>query len=652
MHSFIKPSTGDARRFEHQCLALFRRRFDADDAAFYSHSAYGQHGIDILLTHTKDGRRQRVVIQCKHVKSLKWSIFANDFKRALVEFAPRCDTEPDLHFILATTADMVNPKKLDPEAEKACNQFYETQRPAAAGRVRYWWYSWPDLVNIVEREAAVRAAFPPFPSRDRSPSNQVLELVERIRTALRTDDLRGVDAFIDTYVNKSQPQAAGHAHAPYAWVPTDALHDLVRLCIRAGDFDRASRVLETALGTFPLDAGLLLAELRSTRMLTACPYDQLQLPMLFRQDVMAVMADKVALLAPRILTAIGDVDEQLALALWVVSYADDPHLAARGLQRALALVRQAWPAKVPVPQRSGQHAIIRGRFATIYGVVAAAPALGDAHLDAQRLAGALASAYVYIRRLHAERFGQAFIADVDPADGWTHIPSLDYKHVVNFFSSLDEVHREVVRLQLPEFFAEGRGREVDTSALQNVFEGAPRLGHFQYACTSKLLLLDCAARAERARFRQLKNACVGADVSLVTTHHALERLARVKYNHARTMADSMQDGSADKAMSDAIGFVMANVVRLEVDIPHAPASPVLSRAAYVNLRDDFARSTTATLQMCRDRRLPFISATGEESQRAEDYGIQQLLTYWLPLPDSKPPSNPATYGDFSPPGFR
>lgn len=651
MHSFTKPASGHSRTFEHQCLAIFRRRYDADDAAFYGNSS-GQRGIDIRLTYVRNGKRQRVVIQCKHVESLSWSTVGKDFKNALAWFAPRTDIDPDLHFIVATTADTVGTPKLDARAKAFCKNFYKTQRPAAAGRVEYTWYSWQDLVNIVERDPAVRAVFPPFPASDRPPSNQVLELIEWIRTALRTDDLRRVDAFIDSHLNSRQSQADGHDTATYAWVPTDALHDLVRLCMRAGDFGRAARVLDTALGIFPLDASLLLAELRSRRVLSACPNDQHQPPMLFRRDVMEVMADKVALLAPRILTAIGDVDAQLTIALWIVSYASEPELAARGLQRALALVRQAWPAEVPVPRRGEFHAVVRGRFKSAHGVLFTPPPFEETHAEARRLAAALATAYVYIRRLHAERFGQEASAAVEAADGWTDMPGLDHKHVAYFFSNLDEVHREIVRSTLPELYAEGRGRELDPSALQNASVGTPTLSHSQYACTAKLLLLDCAARVERARFESLRLARNGAGVSLVTTHHSLERLARVQFNHARTMADHVQDASTDKTMSAAIKFVMTKVVRLEIDMRHPPAAPLISRPAYVNLGDDFARSTTPTLQMCRDRKLPLISATGEEWQRAQDYGVQQLLIYWLPPSNPGQASSATPYGHMPVPGFR
>lgn len=136
MPALQKPSDLSGKQFENMCLVIFERHFEADDANFYGSNRYGQNGIDLTMANRKAGASGRVVVQCKDRPQLSWSNFSEDFKAAINKFGPRADDDPDLLYILATTAPATDTSDIDKKAKLAKEQLREKDPTLDTKRLR------------------------------------------------------------------------------------------------------------------------------------------------------------------------------------------------------------------------------------------------------------------------------------------------------------------------------------------------------------------------------------------------------------------------------------------------------------------------------------------------------------------------------------
>jgi tetratricopeptide (TPR) repeat protein len=264
MPSLQKPSDPSGGQFESQCLIIFEHHFDAKDANFYGRSGVEQNGVDITLTTHKEGRREKVVIQCKDRHELHWSDFSSDFRQALITFAPRAESDPDLFYILATTVLRENTADILKKIGLAKEQLSKENPSLDLNRVKHEVFGWERIQLIVAAKPRLQEIFCDTPrAADCSSSKQLNDLVRSIAQAKTTMNLRFARDALAIYRSRKPPVDQDD----YQWVPTAMMSDLLDIFLRAGDFEQADKLLDAALGADPLRAGYLLAHLRTRRVL-------------------------------------------------------------------------------------------------------------------------------------------------------------------------------------------------------------------------------------------------------------------------------------------------------------------------------------------------------------------------------------------------
>lgn len=622
------------REFEHLCLVLFERDFNAPDANFYSANVFGQDGIDIRLTTTKGNMPARVVIQCKATRSLEWANFSSDLERALNTFARKSVGEGRIfRFIVATTAEIENTRKFD-AAKDALIQ--DLSLGDIADRIDFQVYTGPRLQTMAEHNLELRELFyrPQRPA-DVQMSQDLIRLNVRLRRHVDRNEFADALSALNAYLRAAKPSEP----EKFNWVPTVLFDQLAYLTLGAGDFERAKRLLNAALGADPLDSRYLLGYLRAHRVLHAAPWHNVPGAHMFEQPPeIPSPEDDVEVMAPQLLGALGETDRQLTLALWVVSYARQLDLAEQGLNRALGLVAQAWPDDLQRLDKDAHYVLSE-----------------EGHLDRtprprvkRRLpassehlrACALALGYIYIRRVHAERFGFESVQRVENAhDGWpAAIEGISLNDSTTFFSSLKPLCQHALSTYLPSLLAEGAGREFGRDHINIITRSAPqRLERATYAATPEFLLRDCEDRLVGHRVEELAHAGrFGTGATIVISHLGVERLVKVQLGERLGLSD-IRNADQSKALVDAIADILKRIRRCELagDERYSGPQPAFeSRPCYANFADGKpVTSRRASIELARSKSMAFLASSAVEYNLAgtELPPADRHLVYWKPV---------------------
>lgn len=632
MSRLAKPDGLQWRDFEALCLILLEHDFDAPDANFYGRRGVGQNGIDIRMTTMKGGVSAQVVVQCKAMKSVSWSDFADDFEAAIRAFASEAlEVARDLRFIVATTADGVNQEPIDKHKTKLLQKL---GMEADANRIHLEIYTWPKLESIAEKnEALHRLFFVQDRPADKFPTQVLNQLVARL--ALYSQDKLLSNAFdeLKRYMRMEKPEAADKFH----WAPTALFDPLADVFLAAGDFHNASRLLSTALGTNPLNAKYLLGYLRAQRVLHAVPIDNCRRNYPFEQpETQRPAADEVEEMGEQLLRARGDIDIQLTLALWVVSYAPKQALADAGLRRALGLVTQAWPDGVARLERDASYTV------TDEGYIVKLPdayPLGSAALEVKLRACALAVAYMYARALYTARFDSDACASVEHAFGswpWCEIEDVTGEDPFLFFARMAPACSNAVQTYLPSFYVEASGREFDPLPGDPYgLPFPPPFGSSIYVTTPEFLLHDSVGGLVERRIAEFQRAgFMGQEATILISHLGLERLARAQLGFTLKFVTQGQMGQCAGPVVTAIGSILARVVRQEFS-PHYPHGrpSFASDPSYENFgKQRLGDSLDASLELSRRKSAPFLAVSANELAFAgsELSSKIQRFAYWKP----------------------
>lgn len=625
-----KPSDPSGRTFESQCLVIFESHFDADDANFYGRSGEGQNGIDLRLTNRKDGVYERVVIQCKDMRELYWSNFRDAFKQALRTFAPRLATDPDLFYIVATTAPVVGTKHIETGVAEAIAELSAEDPRLDLTRVRHEIFTWNRIELLVENSPRLRKVLPrDAREADSVRSKKLADLARNLRLANQSRNLRAGKAALAFY--RANAKVAEDDN--YNWVPTDTLDEMVPLFLNAGDFEQAEKVLDVALGINPLDAGYLLGHLRARRVLTSFEYDN-------RETIFATttrkglksVSEEVELVASDLLNAIGHIDEQLALALWMVTYARSPEVADAGLRRGRSLTSLAWPENVTRLADGDSY------FLTSPGYLcrdADMPSLLPKICKSSLYASTLACVYGYIRLVHACRFGYPHTKAVEhDLGGWPRcLRGLDSGDVNFYFSALQSFPLTLVREHFPSIYAEGLNREFLWPVADELV--ARRWGALEdsrYGCSAAFLLRDCANGLLEQRINELAaGGFLGKGTALVISHLALERLARVHIALELTMHDLNCQLADEKRLLTGLEKLRKYVVRIEIPQREGHGQRIVSYPCYYDLSED-QRTLDSSVELSLQRRIDYLAASYCEASRAEERlgRARNVRRYWVP----------------------
>lgn len=626
--------------FEHLCLVLFEHHFDAPDANFYGANSVGQDGIDIRLTTIKGGTPTKVVIQCKARRSLDWCDFSGNFEEALDTFARKSiDEGRDLMFILATTADIGNTKKFDPQKEELVNTMGLCD---IADRIHFEVFTGPRLRAMLDSNPALRKLFirPQRPA-DLSTSQELTRLDVRLGRQIKSKMLASAYHDVAVYLERAKV-----AEAPqYDWVPTVLFDPLADLTLGAGDFERAHSLLNAALGADPLDARYQLGYLRARRVLHAAPLHNLPRANAYiLPPPLPAPEEDVGDMAPQLLAALGDMDYQLTLALWVVSYARQQDLAEQGLSRALGLVAQAWPTSVERLQKDAYY-VLGDEGHLDLQPAPRAPARRPAASSEHQRACALTVGYQYIRTVHGARFNYDSVRAVESKNsGWpAMIEGLVRRNATTYFAGLHHQCQWAMRNHLPSLLAEGAGREFDVEHTDQYGRVKPlRLECSKYAATPEFLLRDCERGLVGRRIDEL--ACanpMNTGVSILISHLGLERLIQVQLAERIGLSET-RGAHASTKMANGIADILKRLRRYELDGDErfddrfdGKRRPFISRPCYAN----FAvacdiDSRYASIELARNWRVPFLASSLLEvnlakSELPHPLGDPNLL-YWQP----------------------
>lgn len=635
MHVLAKPYDDGGRSFEQQCLTIFSRRFHTARANFYGQRGVGQDGIDILMRASVNGSDTLVVIQCKDCESVHWSTFSDDFKGAVRAFAPRGASEPGLLFVLATTASGVNSRDIRLKARDALAGLGAEIDGLDTRRVDHIEYAWPEIENIVNGSDELRRLFyAQYWPADVQQSKQLDEFEDGIKSASRALDLHSAQRLLQQY------RAEQHLEPlDFKWVRTRIMKELTNVFLNAGDFESVAALLDYAVPLHPLDSTFLLGHLRARRLLKAFPRDgrnRFAFPggPSVQQAVakpLRSVEEEVDAQASALLAAMGTLDEQLTLALWVITYTTDPVIADHGLLRASGLIVRDWPADVPMLCDGERYAVtfFGGLCREEEGDRLKTPAGQEVY------ACVLATAYHYLRMVHAYRFGseRTLSVEAETESGLNGgIADLFGKSIFDFFSAnLNPRVRKGCVEHLTHFYGEARGREFLWPVCPEfVSWRRPLLPHRRYACGHTFLLRDCADGFIEKRFLELaKSGFLSDGTTLVTAHLELEQIVRVQCARRLALARSDQDVEYHASMLAQIDRLSNKVVRIESGIQSPANHNVVSYPCYS--RPVHARPSIPALELCIDHGLLYLSASNREHESVEvRLDQERIIKYWVP----------------------
>lgn len=423
----------------------------------------------------------------------------------------------------------------------------------------------------------------------------------------------------------------------YQWMPTALLRDAAQTFLDAGDAEEAVKALDVVLDIDPLDASLLLGHLRATRVRATFRDNR---PWTLVPAARPVVAHEIARIEPDLLTARGGSDQQLTLALWAVSYAGSAQLADAALRRARGLVAQSWPAGVPRLVPGARYSVTGQGYLCRDGEPEPTPA--KVWVEGHH-ACALAAAYSYLRLVHACRFGFPRTLAVeegprfgkDRPDGWpAYIDGMSTMEVTTFCSTMPGLCRSVFKHFLPLFYDEARGREFNWPVGDEFLHRRPgELDQHEYVCSAEFLLRDCADRYFDARMAELASAgWTGRGTTLVTTHLALERIAKVRSLHELVLPLAGQLGEPSRRMLAELDKLCREIVRMEVPERQPHGRRLVAYPCYYDGSDPAAAPLDPLIEACLERRAPFLAASYGEYSRATSRldDRRTVLPYWTP----------------------
>jgi hypothetical protein len=624
----------DWREFEHLCLILFERYFDAPDANFYGANNFGQDGIDIRLTTTKGDAPARVVIQCKAMQSLDWSHFSRDFRRALDTFARKTIGEGRAFtFIVATTAEIENTRKFDAKRDELIQ---ELGLGDIGDRIHFHVYTAPRLQTMAQHNTELRELF--YRSErpaDKHMTQELIRLNVRLTRHADRNELASAQRDVGAYLHAAKPSEP----EKYNWVPTVLFDQIAYLTLAAGDFERANKLLNAALGADPLYARYQLGFLRARRVLHAAPWHNLPRAHMFEQPVAIPSPEEdVVDMAPQLLAALGQTDEQLTLALWVISYAGEQDLAEQGLNRALGLVAQAWPSNLERLDKDARYVLSEEGYLDRLSASRAKKRLpaSSEHLRAC----ALTVGYSYIRSVHVARFGFESVRRVEDAhEGWAEaIEGISRDNATTFFSGLQPLCQRAMRTYFPSLLAEGSGREFGRDHGDRITQTAPpRLESRMYAATPQFLLRDCEDRLVGRRVDELAHGgFIGTGATILISHLGLERLIQVQLGERLGLNEGRIHQQAS-AIVEGIAHILGRLRRCEPggdQRSDGQKPPFESRPCYSNFAAaERVNSGFASIELARSMRLPFLASSASEWHLAgaELPKTEKNLFYWKPV---------------------
>ena len=417
---------------------------------------------------------------------------------------------------------------------------------------------------------------------DKFPTQVLNHLVARVARYAQDKQLHNARVELKRYVRLEKLEAADQFH----WAPSALFDPLTDVFLAAGNFYNALRLLSTALGTNPLNANYLLGYLRAQRVLHAALTDNRRRNYPFEQpEPPRPVADELEEMAEQLLRARGDIDVQLTLALWVVSYAPTQALADAALRRALGLVTQAWPDGVDRLERGASYAVTaEGYVVKLPDAVPSGPAAPEVQLRAC----VLTVAYMYIRALYTARFDSDACVSVEHAlGGWPYweVEDVTGQDPFLFFARLAPACSRAVQTYLPSFYAEGSGREFDPwpgDPYSSPFP--PAFGSSTYVTTPEFLLHDCVGGLVERRIEEFRHAgFLGEAATILISHLGLERLARAQLGFPLKFTTWGETGQSAGPVAAAIGSIFARLVREEFS-PHYPFGrpSFASQPSYVN----------------------------------------------------------------------
>jgi len=635
------PTSFNWREFEQLCLVLFANHFESVDATYYCNCGpnIGQRGIDIHLTTTKPFTPELVVIQCKASPTIAWSDFENDFERAVGFIEQATISGRDLRFILATTAGTANLKHIETEQQKLLARICA---PEIAKRVHFKVYTYPDLEGLARCTPKLKELLlPPERIADKEPTHGARmlarQLIEHVTLMELAEAKRALAIHLSNCVKRD---------TSYGWAPSLLFDPLADVYLASGDFVQAAKLFEVALGADPLNAKYMLGHLRARRLLREAPRDNVVRGILVPSPPPPpALADEIRRMAPELLTSLGDLDHQLTLALWVVSYTNNIELAEAGLRHAFGLINLGWPEDAERLDPACMYAV------TDCGYIAQQPDSGVPwYRDAggRILSCALTTAYSYIRLVHQARFGAESMLSVEQTHGgWPkNIDGISHRNVQTFFDRLHTSCQGALRQHLPSLNAEVVGRSYAPPPSDDfIFKPAKPLERTLYVATDEFLLRDCSERLVDRRIEEIRHAGFMAQGStIMITHHGLERLCQVRFTYELDIEPASKANQAAHAMLSGINRVLEHLVRFEVWPFQQQAGgrpPFGSAPAYFdNLSQAYNVSLEASIATARWRNAPFCVSTLSEHGHATDElcDVVERVLYWLP-PQSEGASN-------------
>ncbi|OEZ63362.1 hypothetical protein [Duganella sp. HH105] len=592
-----KPSDASGREFENLSLLVHRHAYRASDGIFYGRG-HRQHGIDIRLTVCG----QTIVIQCKQVERMSYSTFGDDLSSALARWAPRHPTSPPLLFILATTAKNLDTSDIDDKIKAELALLPEGVRERVSVEIHDW-----DWFEHTVRSSVELAEY-------------LLEPDESYRE-YRSHELQKSVKLVAQHVAERRLSSAREAWSQYcagrpeaeplqpALLPMNAYAPLLDLYLAAGDFEEAKKILDGALGRQPFNARFRLAYLRSVRVVNAIP--KISRTLQFGKKQPGTLDAEIDNFADELLEALGGLDEQLTLALWVVTYTTKAAIAATALMRARSLLNQAWPAEIPCIATPLHHELsdYGPRPVPCFWPGSPSPQAG--------LANALTTAYVYIRQLHTYRFGRdATLAAEQPLGEWPDsINPVSYRRPGKYFAELSSEGYKQLNRALPLFTREAGGACFAWwQSVHFVHNSVPQLPLWGAVCSSNILLTDC----DRGHIEQRLSL-----MPLFTSNLSLERLLQVQQ-----LAKIECDLAPEKIQ--AIDWLLDHSLRHDGGQTEG-THRLYALPAYADLTGPRRNpELAAAIALAAASSRPYFCTFGPEIQATGD--TVNILAYWNPGP--------------------
>lgn len=242
-----------------------------------------------------------------------------------------------------------------------------------------------------------------------------------------------------------------------------------------------------------------------------------------------------------------------------------------------------------------------------------------------------------MRLVHACRFGLTHTLNVETEleqGGWpARIDGFGRAEVDFFFSPLHNIVKAELRRQYPHFYDEGRGREFHWPVGDEFLSSFPPvLTPGRYVCTSEFLLRECADKLIDNRFAELALRGING-ITLITSNHALERLARVQAVHQIMLPNAGILRAHSESMLAQIDKVIGKTVRIEAAEHLHDKHPIAVYPGYHDFGGGACNAFTQTVTLCLDKYSDFVAASLSEYSGAADRLVapRQQLQYWRPL---------------------